>query len=84
MARSTSGENVLAEFMAPCLESATAMCLLRAAQHGTDSLDSQFLSQRTIELRDKGIGLVPVHSRAGAWIHVTRCPAADINTVSGT
>ena len=43
-----------------------------------------FSLQRTVKLRDKGIGLVPVHGRAGAWVHVTRCPAAAVEAVAGT
>src|SRR5690242_853973 len=70
----------------PCREACPCHVLppVVAAQHSTDTFHVKLSLRHTVKLRDKGIGLVPVHGRAGAWIHVTRCPAAAVHTVSGT
>lgn len=85
-ARSTSAEKRLAEFGVHA-KSLAGPCAAADRTDGADSADSVRRPRElghTVKLRDKGIGLVPVHGRAGAWIHVTRCSGAAVHAVSGT
>jgi hypothetical protein len=79
--------SALAQSMSAAATAVAAAVVAAAAAHGATTTNNNKTVRRvqpTIELRDKGIGLVAVHRGAGAWVHVTQCPLEGVEVVSGT
>jgi hypothetical protein len=80
--------SALAQSMSAAATAVAAAVVVAAAAQGATATNNNNKTVRrvqpTIELRDKGIGLVAVHRGAGAWVHVTQCRLEGVEVVSGT
>jgi hypothetical protein len=79
--------SALAQSMSVAATAVAAAVVAAAAAQGATTTNNNKTVRRvqpTIELRDKGIGLVAVHRGAGAWVHVTQCRLEGVEVVSGT